>query len=114
MAADYEYEFDERGNWTKGSVWTWTQESRDRKLYWKQREAHLFTNRELHHSTRSDSADTERDDAGDVRLAIEDDRRSKSSSGSCVIPSYSITRRDLAFAGTVNDTNSSRPRVSNP
>jgi hypothetical protein len=74
MAADYEYEFDERGNWTKASVWTWTQESRDRKLYWKQREAHLFTNPELHHSIRSDSADTERDDAGDVRPAIEDDR----------------------------------------
>ncbi len=24
MAADYEYEFDECGNWPKGSVWTWT------------------------------------------------------------------------------------------
>jgi hypothetical protein len=33
MAADYEYEFDERGNWTKRSVWTWTQESGYRKLH---------------------------------------------------------------------------------
>jgi hypothetical protein len=33
MAADYEYEFDERGNWTKRSVWTWTQESGDLKLH---------------------------------------------------------------------------------
>jgi hypothetical protein len=33
MAADYEYEFDERGNWTKCSVWTWTRESGERKLH---------------------------------------------------------------------------------
>jgi hypothetical protein len=39
---------------------------------------------------------------------------SKSSLGSCVIPSSSITRRDPVFAGAVKDTNSSRPNVSNP
>jgi hypothetical protein len=33
MAADYQYEFDECGNWTKRSVWTWTRESGERKLH---------------------------------------------------------------------------------
>jgi hypothetical protein len=33
MAADYEYELDERGNWTKRSVWVWTRESGQRKLH---------------------------------------------------------------------------------
>lgn len=44
MAADYEYEFDGHGNWTKRSVWIWTRESGERTLleidsrkltYWK-------------------------------------------------------------------------------
>lgn len=44
MAAEYEYEFDGHGNWTKRSVWIWTPESGERKLlevdsrtltYWK-------------------------------------------------------------------------------
>lgn len=44
MAADYEYEFDGHGNWTKRSVWVWTRESGERQLveidsrtlsYWK-------------------------------------------------------------------------------
>ena len=43
-AADYEYEFDKQGNWTKRSVWIWTRESSKRLLlevdtrritYWK-------------------------------------------------------------------------------
>jgi hypothetical protein len=33
MAADHEYQCDERGNWTTRSLWTWTQESGDRKLH---------------------------------------------------------------------------------
>jgi hypothetical protein len=33
MPADYEYELDERGNWTKRSVWVWTRESGQRKLH---------------------------------------------------------------------------------
>jgi hypothetical protein len=44
MAADYEYEFDSHGNWTKRSIWVWTRESGERQLleidsrtlsYWK-------------------------------------------------------------------------------
>jgi hypothetical protein len=44
MAADYEYEFDGHGNWTKRSIWVWTRESGQRQLleidsrtlsYWK-------------------------------------------------------------------------------
>jgi hypothetical protein len=44
MAADYDYELDDRGNWTKRSVWVWTRQSGERKLleidartltYWK-------------------------------------------------------------------------------
>jgi hypothetical protein len=31
-AADYEYEFDGHGNWTKRSVWVWTRESGERQL----------------------------------------------------------------------------------
>lgn len=31
-AADYEYEFDGQGNWTKRSVWVWTRESSKRVL----------------------------------------------------------------------------------
>jgi hypothetical protein len=33
MAAEYEYEFHERGNWVKRSVWIWTRESGERKLH---------------------------------------------------------------------------------
>jgi len=33
MAADYEYEFDAHGNWTKRSVWVWTRESGERQLF---------------------------------------------------------------------------------
>lgn len=39
---------------------------------------------------------------------------SKSSSALCDMPSLSMTRRDLAFAGTVKDTNSPRPNVAKP
>jgi hypothetical protein len=33
MADDYEYEFDQRRNWTKRSVWVWTRESGELKLH---------------------------------------------------------------------------------
>jgi hypothetical protein len=32
-STDYEYEFDTYGNWTKRSVWVWTQELGERKLH---------------------------------------------------------------------------------
>src|SRR6202041_2241388 len=38
---------------------------------------------------------------------------SKSSAGLCVIPIFSITRRDLRFPGTVNDTSSEICKLSN-
>jgi hypothetical protein len=62
-------------------------------------------------SMLSGAADTEHDGAEGVRLAAEDDRNRRRDR---VIPIFSITRRDLAFAGTVNDTNWSKPSVWNP
>lgn len=41
-------------------------------------------------------------------------RMIESSAASCPIPSFSITRRDLTFVGTVNATISSRSRILNP
>jgi hypothetical protein len=37
---------------------------------------------------------------------------SKSSAGSWVIPSFSMTRREALFAGTVKETSSGIPKVS--
>jgi hypothetical protein len=33
LSGDYEYEFDQFGNWTKRTVWVWSAELGERKLY---------------------------------------------------------------------------------
>jgi hypothetical protein len=81
MAADYEYEFDEHGNWTKRSVRTWTRESGERKLQEiDSRRSPTGSNdrllicSQIPNSTPTNAVDKGHDRAAGVRQAIEDGR----------------------------------------